>query len=58
MAAFAAVVAGLIGRPALGARAAHKSIRQKRAHHGVEKLLNVLLLHQAGSTNRLPDFIA
>ena len=58
VAAAAAVVAGLIGRAAFGALAAHEAIGQERADLRIEELLDVALLDQAGFANRLPDLLA
>ena len=53
-----AAIAILIGRFALGACAFNEAIGQKRAGHGIIKLLDLLLAHQPVTAQGTPDFRA
>ena len=58
MATLAAVVAGLVGRLAVGARAADEAVGEKRPRLGIVQLLDVFRLHEPRLADRLPDLFA
>jgi hypothetical protein len=56
MTALAAIVPRLIRRAALGTRATHESVGQKRARLRIVELLDVSLLHEPGLADCPPEF--
>ena len=55
--AAAAVVTGLVSSTAARTGATNKTIRQKRAGHGIEELLDGLRFHQPPLANGGPDAV-